>query len=154
MKATERFDSLWKFYGEEYSVPWQVLKAQALAESGLDPMAVSPVGARGLSQFMSRTWAEWADGTPGIQELPTEDLVFLNPENPEAAIRAQAAYMAWLLKHAGGGTDRALAAYNWGVGRVRRLAGADWRDQLPPETRTYLERIHRYLNELGATVEV
>jgi soluble lytic murein transglycosylase-like protein len=132
MCARDRWDALLIRYGEQYSVPWQLLKAQMLAESGGDPEAVSPAGAVGLAQFMLPTWEEWAD--PGWERT-----------EPEHSLETQARYMAWLLKQFDGRYRCALAAYNWGIGRVWRMlrknAGSLDVALLPAETRSYLQRI-------------
>jgi soluble lytic murein transglycosylase-like protein len=135
MQADDRYDSLFQWYGQRSGVDWRLLKAQARAESGFDPAAVSPVGARGLAQFMARTWQEWADGTAGVQPLPPHELY--DPRNPEAAIRAQAQYMRELLALFSGNRRLALAAYNWGPGNVRKHPLVGW----PAETRAYVDRI-------------
>lgn len=41
-----------------FNVRWKLLKAQAYQESRLNPMAVSPAGAKGVFQFMPTTWDE------------------------------------------------------------------------------------------------
>jgi soluble lytic murein transglycosylase-like protein len=131
------------------------LKAQVWAESGFNPDALSRVGASGLAQFMKRTWAEWRDGTHGIQDAPPVDLVLLDPRDPEDAIRAQAAMMAWLLKAWKGDVERALASYNWGYGNVSRVGAApSWRNRLPGETAAYITRIMQRLREYRAAPEV
>jgi soluble lytic murein transglycosylase-like protein len=140
VKAEDRYDSLIRYYGEQFGVDWVLLKAQVHAESGFDPEARSIVGAVGLAQFMSATWAEWADGTPGTQDLPPHGLY--DRRNPEMILRAQAAMMAWLLRQLGGSVDQALAAYNFGIGNVKR--GKPW----PKETRDYVQRINRFRSEL------
>lgn len=147
MRAEDRYDSLFQFYGEKHSVDWLLLKAQVKAESGFDPDARSPVGARGLSQFMTRTWSEWRDGEPGIQGA-IDDQKLIDPRDPEDAIAAQAAYMEWLLDRTGGRLSRALAAYNWGIGNVRRIEGdMDFGAKIPRETREYIARIDRYYQQ-------
>ena len=160
MDAKERYDSLFQFYAEQSGLTsttvgggWRLLKAQAIAESGLKPDVESPVGARGLSQFMAATWREWADGTPGVQEAPPSNLVLLDPRDPEDAIRAQAGYMAWLLRLLAGDVRAALGAYNWGIGRVKRGLqehGENWLEHAPDETRQYVPRILRILGDLIA----
>jgi len=164
MNSEDRYDSLFQFYGEKYSIDdWRRLKAQDKQESAFNPDAVNPGSkATGLSQFMKRTWEEWRDGTAGIQEIPDVDLVMLDPRDPEDAIRAQAAYMAWLMKQFGGNWELALAAYNWGIGNLKRaLRRGDWKSSaegdrpvaptwksaLPPETQNYLVRIVRFYEE-------
>lgn len=142
MHPQNRYDSLLQYYGERSGVDWRLLKAQMLAESAADPDAVSPAGALGLAQFMDRTWQEWRDGIPGIQEPPPSHRL-LDPRDPEDAIRAQAAYMAWLLHQVGEDVPLALAAYNWGIGNVRRMFPTGGYDpaKVPGETRTYVARI-------------
>ena len=150
MKPDDRYDSLLQFYGEKHGVNWRFLKAQLKQESAFDPDAKSRAGARGLAQFMRRTWEEWKDGSPGIQDAPPIDLVMLDPRDPEDSINAQAAYMAWLLKLFDGAFEIALAAYNAGPTFVRKLAWADgYRSiaaRLPKETRIYVPRVMGYFS--------
>jgi murein DD-endopeptidase MepM/ murein hydrolase activator NlpD len=113
-----------------------LLAAQLDAESGWNPRAVSPVGAQGLAQFMPDTWVgEGLDGDgDGVRD----------PFNPADAIASQASFMCKLLAAvtadsilAGDRLDLALAAYNAGLGAVRR------HDGVPPypETQGYVRRI-------------
>jgi soluble lytic murein transglycosylase-like protein len=132
MSTKDRWDGLLQEYGEEFRIPWQLLKAQMLAESGGDPEAVSVAGAVGLFQFMLPTWEEWAD--PGWERT-----------DPEHSIITACRYMSWLLSQFGGRQQLALAAYNWGIGNVWRLTdrsgGTLDLTQLPAETRGYIQRI-------------
>lgn len=85
---------------------WVDRAAQAQAESAFNPLAVSPVGARGIAQFMPATWSEWAPGA--------------DPFDPVAGIRAQHRYMLWLEAQCAGRLDPALGAYNAGLGNIRK----------------------------------
>lgn len=136
MIEKERYDSLFQWYGEKYGFDWQTLKAQALAESRLDSTAVSPVGAKGLTQFMDSTWSEWQTGEKGKSIEKS-----LDPFNPEWSIRAQAAYMAWLQKQTGGDLYNALIAYNWGIGNYKKWASG-FKSDIPEETKGYIRRIY------------
>jgi membrane-bound lytic murein transglycosylase F len=142
-------------YLPEYD--WRLLKAQYMAESALDPDAVSPAGAQGIAQFMPGTWSDVA------KELgyPAD----ITPFDPEAAIPAGAYYMAQLLKSWSAprpDIDRyclALASYNAGFGhllKAQKVAGgandyASIIKALPEvtgkhalETTTYVKRILNY----------
>jgi murein DD-endopeptidase MepM/ murein hydrolase activator NlpD len=116
----------------EAAVPAALVAAQIQTESGWDPTATSPVGARGIAQFMPGTWADYGAGA--------------DPFDPLAGIAALGRYMADLkaqVGHLGQSeaekTDLILAAYNAGPGAVLDHGG------IPPyaETTSYVQRITR-----------
>ena len=74
------------------------------AESGHDPLAVSPKGAIGLMQILPETAA--------LMGLP-------EPADPANSLEAGCRYLAALLDIFGGDVELALAAYNAGPGAVR-----------------------------------
>lgn len=88
---------------------------------------------------MSLTWGDWGDKMS-------------SPFNPESAIQAQAKYMAWLLKDQKD-LEWALAAYNYGIGRVKKLRAAkhgtfyELSSELPDETIQYVDRIMNFHQE-------
>lgn len=92
-----------------------LLKAQCYQESRLEPLAVSPVGAAGLCQFMPGTWRE-VENALGV--TPSDIWI------PEESIRAAAWYMGklhrtWSAKRPA--MDRymlAAASYNAGAGNI------------------------------------
>ena len=94
---------------------WVDRAAQAQAESGFNPRAVSMVTGKdgirrpcayGLTQFTPPTWEIWGKGG--------------DPYNPAASIPAQHAYMNWLEARCGGELDPALGSYNAGLGSIRK----------------------------------
>jgi membrane-bound lytic murein transglycosylase F len=135
---------------------WRLWKAQLYQESLLNPDAVSPVGARGLAQFMPGTWAETCE------RLGWENV---SPHLARFAIEAGAYYMVRLRNSWSSPRpeidrwDLARASYNAGFGnllKAQKIAGgavlyADIIAALPEvtgyhsrETITYVERIHRW----------
>ena len=77
-------DHYWPVEARPY---WCAYKAQLVAESALDPNAVSPAGARGIAQIMPATWEE---------VKPRAGLMDASPHDATASIRAGAYYMGWL----------------------------------------------------------
>src|SRR3990167_7361776 len=110
VNPSERYDSLFQCFaswdrrrdGTWFSrippLDWTLLKNQAVAESGLDPDAVSPVGAKGLTQGMDATFKEWAEGQYGFDIPPTRHISVFDPEE---AIAAQSDIMQWLIRSFG-----------------------------------------------------
>ncbi len=103
-----------------------LIKAVALVESGFEPRAVSPKGARGIMQLMPATARRY-----GVTD----------PHDPYQSLRAGAFHLKDLLEEFGGDLTLALAAYNAGSGAVRRYGG------IPAyrETREYVQRVERRL---------
>ena len=128
MDKQDRYDGLFRFYAK--GLDPLMLKAQAIAESNLDPKAVSHCGAEGIAQFMPDTWKDVMGAA--------------DPFNPESNIQAQGIYMRQLMARYVNDWEHAWAAYNWGMGnmdRCLRLHPGDWKDHLPDETKNYLKRI-------------
>lgn len=111
-----------------------VLYAQVMQESGGNPSAVSPKGARTRAQIMPATMRD-----PGYGVQP------YNPGVPGDDLRFQADYMRALGEQVGGDLDTTLAAYNAGLGAVKKAKG------VPnfPETRGYISKIKGTLAHLS-----
>jgi len=113
-----------------------LLAAVVEVESGFQPKAVSPKGARGLMQLMPATAKRF-----GVTD----------PFDPEQSLDGGAQYLHWLLQRFQGRTDLALAAYNAGEGAVDRHGG-----RIPPygETLRYVNGVlERAIAERGSQDE-
>ena len=112
------YDANIQRFHKEYNLPfdWTLLKAQLFQESGLNPEACSPVGAKGLAQFMPDTWDEYTIKCGLPAKTSRTDAV--------ASIQCCAAYMRALItqwKSKRTEVDRynlALASYNAGLGNL------------------------------------
>jgi soluble lytic murein transglycosylase-like protein len=108
-----------------YGLPGEMLARLLWQECRYNPKIidcriVSTAGALGIAQFMPATAAEMG----------------INPLDPFAAIDAAGRYLRSLYRQTSD-WKKALAAYNWGIGNVKRkgLAAA------PRETRNYFTQI-------------
>lgn len=102
-----------------------------MAESGGNPNAVSPKGARGLMQVMPATARD-----PGFGVRPSDG-------TPQDDVRLGQDYRRAMQRRYGGDSAKMWAAYNAGPGRVDeaiRRYGENWLQAMPAETRAYVAR--------------
>ena len=124
---------------EEEQVPAELLSV-AMVESGFNPLALSPKGARGIWQFMPATAVRY-----GLTVEPGND----HRTHPDHSTRAAARYLRDLHTQFGD-WKLALAAYNAGEARVQRVIDRtgirDFEEMarrrlLPAETRNYVPAV-------------
>lgn len=146
------FDSHFRKYSKRYFGPffdWRWFKAQAIAESGMDPEARSHMGALGLMQILPTTFDEIQDTRPHFNSI----------DDPRWNIAAGIFYSRMLYEQFAHYPESermkfTFASYNAGPARVRKAIreapGNDksWKavsPHLPRETRTYVSRILRIM---------
>ena len=117
-----------KYYEKEYGVEEELVVSVIKVESNYDVVAVSPVGAIGLMQLMPKT-AEYL----GVE---AEYI----PENIKGGVK----YLKECLSKNGEDIALALAAYNAGLGAVKKYSS------IPPyrETQKYIEKVLKEYNKL------
>ena len=116
-----------------YGVPERLVTAVIRAESGFNPRAVSPKGARGLMQLMPQTAS-----LLGVRDS------FDPAENIDGGVR----HLRGLIERFGNNLPLAIAAYNAGENAVTQHRG------IPPypETQGYVQKVLLFFNG-GAGVE-
>lgn len=122
--SMDRYDALILGAAQRYGVPPALVKAVCLAESAMNPYAVSSAGAQGLMQLMP--------GTAG-------DMDVSDPFDPGQSIDGGSRYLARQVR-AFGDVSLALAAYNAGPATVQAAGG------IPSitETELYVEKVIKY----------
>jgi len=154
------YDGHFKKYTKRYFGPafnWRWFKAQAIAESNLNPEIKSQAGALGLMQIMPRTYQEIKQSNPHFRKI-------LEPEwNIAAGIYYdRQLYRKW--REPVPDQDRLMlsfASYNAGYVRIRRAfkraetkkgnleSWQQMRDFVPGETRHYVSKIKQLVDGDG-----
>lgn len=132
-RPVDRYDETFRKYSKRHFGPafdWRLFKAQGLAESNLDSLAKSPVGARGVMQLMPTTFREIVSRNPDLRHAI---------DDPEWNIAAGISYdrRLWQLwaqdSVAAHRSQFMFASYNAGRGTIlgaqttARAAQLDWR---------------------------
>jgi membrane-bound lytic murein transglycosylase F len=151
---TEKYDPHFRKYAKHYFGPgldWQWFKAQAIAESGLNPKAKSANGARGIMQILPSTYREIQEKNPHLQDM----------DSPRWNIAAGIYYDRMLYKRWKSpppGSERlyfAFGSYNAGYSRIKSTyerinpPTAAWKHvepHVPGQTRHYVRRIRRLMD--------
>ncbi len=155
---SREYDPLFRKYTKHYfgaHFDWHWFKAQGIAESGLDPKARSPMGARGIMQILPSTY----------DEIKRRNPFFAGIEDPRWNIAAgifydRQLYRKWKKKPDIRTSERlkfAFGSYNAGYGTIlkahKRAAHQHGEVKLwsqvdsfaPSETRHYVKRIQRLM---------
>lgn len=126
IKSTD-LDGAIKEAANKYGVEEELIKAVIKQESGFNKNAVSSAGAIGLMQLMPKT----------------ADSLGVNPYDALENIDGGTRYLRGLLNSFSGNKALALAAYNGGIGRMKKL-GVDTVEEIskmPSETRNYVNKV-------------
>jgi soluble lytic murein transglycosylase-like protein len=121
---SENFDPIIERYASDYQIDPHLIRSIIAQESGFNPKAVSPKGARGLMQLMPATAARL-----GVR----------NSFDPEQNIQGGVKHFKFLMVSFNNNLELSLAAYNAGENLVQRLG----RVPAIRETRDYVQSITR-----------
>ncbi len=136
-----RYDDTFRKYSKHHFGPsfdWRLFKAQGLAESNLDSLAKSGVGARGIMQLMPTTFHEIVSRNPDLKHTI---------DDPEWNIAAGISYdrRLWLLwaqdsVHANC-SQFMFASYNAGRGTILGAQGTARAARLDPRAWPSIESV-------------
>ncbi len=115
-----------------HRIDFELLQALIVAESGFDPLAVSPKGAIGLMQLMPDTAKRF--GVNADKKNSVEQKL----RDPKTNINAGAKYLRTLINMFPGQMELAIASYNAGEGAVQKYG-----NKIPPykETQNYVKTV-------------
>ncbi|MES2933409.1 MAG: lytic transglycosylase domain-containing protein [Pseudomonadota bacterium] len=131
----KKYESIIAMAARDYAVEIELLKAVMAAESGFNPLAVSPKGAVGLMQLMPATAQRY-----GLR-ADTQQTIKQKLTDPETNIRLGARYLRDLQAMFPSRPELMIASYNAGEGAVKK-----YKNQIPPykETRNYVQVVTQF----------
>ena len=134
------YDEIFRKYSKQYfgvGFDWKVFKAQAMAESNLNPEAKSWVGAKGLMQLMPTTYQEIQSKNPEIGEITDPkwniaagifyDRKLWNSWTEHESIKDRLSFV--------------LSSYNAGRGTILKAKGTAEKEGLDPKAWTNVEEV-------------
>ena len=128
------YEACFRTAAQKYGLPLTLLLAVARGESNFNPRAKSDRNCHGLMQI------QWP-GTARHLGIYRKQALY----DPCTNIRAGAAYLRELLDRYNGDLHLALAAYNYGPGRIRIGAGPG---QIPQGAKWYSSYIYHHLKKI------
>jgi len=117
----------------EFGLDPELMVRVAIVESNLDPLATSPVGAKGIFQLMDIT----------IEQIAKLGYKITDPYDPNQNITGGIMYFKWLYEMYEGDKEqleKTLAAWNWGPSNVSKNEPLDY-ESLPEETRRFINKV-------------
>jgi soluble lytic murein transglycosylase-like protein len=134
-RNSNNFDTIINKHAVDYNLDPALIKAIIATESGFNPNAVSPKGARGLMQLMPATAAS---------------LGVTDSFDPDQNIKGGVKHFRSLMNNFRNNLTLSLAAYNAGENLVQRLGRVpDFK-----ETREYVKSIKRLFNKSETNYQV
>jgi soluble lytic murein transglycosylase-like protein len=124
------FDPIIEKYASDYGLEPSLIRSIIATESGFNPNAVSPKGARGLMQLMPETAARL-----GVR----------NSFDPEQNIHGGTKHFRFLMDNFNNDMELSLAAYNAGENLVQRLGRV-------PAIRETQDYVHSVTKRYGKTL--
>lgn len=118
---------------KKYDLDPELIIKVAKKESGLDPMATSPVGAKGIFQLMDIT----------IKQIANLGFEINNPYDVDQNITGGIIYFQWLYKMYKSDSEqleKTLAAWNWGQNNFPKEGPLDY-ELMPDETKNFIRSI-------------
>jgi len=138
--SRDRYDDVFRKYSKRFfgvGFDWEYFKAQGMAESGLEPSAVSRVGARGIMQLMPGTYAMIKSRRADMGEID-------DPEWNIAAgiMHSRGLWLRWKDNPTVEERVRFMfASYNAGEGTILRARSVARTEQLDEKTWENIEAI-------------